>query len=65
MNAIVSLVASLLICSFACNLSADVPEIRVSVEAQGENGDDTRMVSALSHEFRKLDGISVTHTTGA
>src|SRR5882724_6724429 len=65
MNAIISLVASLLIWSFACNLSADVPQIRISVDAQGDKGDDTRMVSALSHEFRKLDGVSVTDTQPA
>jgi len=65
MDAIISLVASLLIWSFVCNLSADVPQIRISVDAQGNKGDDTRMVSALSHEFRKLDGVSVTDTQPA
>jgi hypothetical protein len=28
----------------------------------GDEGDDTRMLSALSHEFRKLDGVLVTDT---
>jgi hypothetical protein len=60
MNAIRLFVASLLMCSFACNLSADTPQIRVSVEAKGKNGDDARIVSALSRELRKLDGVSVT-----
>jgi hypothetical protein len=54
--------ASLLICSFALNSAADVPQILISVDAQGNIGDDNRMVSALSHEFRKLDGVSVTDT---
>ena len=54
------LAASLLTCSFAFNLSADAPQIRVAFAVTGKNGDDTRMVSALSHEFRKLDGVSVT-----
>jgi hypothetical protein len=58
-------VASLLMCLLACDLSADTPQIRLSVQAQGEHGDDARMVSALSHEFRKLDGVSVTDTQPA
>jgi hypothetical protein len=33
--------------------------------AQGDNGDDARMISALSHKFRKLDGVSVTDTQPA
>jgi hypothetical protein len=62
MKAIIPFVASLLICSFACNLSAGTRQIRVSVQAEGRNGDDARMVSALSRELRKLDGVSVTDT---
>jgi hypothetical protein len=62
---IIPFVASLLIGSFPCNLSADTPQIRVSVQAQGDNGDDARMVSALSREFSKLDGVSVTETQPA
>jgi hypothetical protein len=54
--------ASLLICSFSFNLSADTPQIRVSVDAQGLDGDTPSMVSALSREFRKLDGVLVTDT---
>jgi hypothetical protein len=65
MNAIIPFVASLLICSFACNLSADTPQIRVNVQASGGNGDDARMVSALSREFSKLDGVSVIDTQPA
>jgi hypothetical protein len=65
MNAITPFVASLLICSFACKLSADTPQIRLSVEAHGENGDDARIVSALSREFRKLDGVLVIDTQPA
>ena len=57
---IIPFVASLLICSLGCNLSAATPQVRLSVEVKGANGDDTRMVSALSHELRKLDGVSVT-----
>jgi hypothetical protein len=56
------LVASLLICSFSFNLSADAPQIRVSVAAEGLGGDTPSMVSALSREFRKLDGVLVTDT---
>jgi len=56
------LAASLLICSFPFRLSADTPWIRVKVEAEGSNGDDARMISALSREFRKLDGVLVTDT---
>jgi hypothetical protein len=59
---IIPFIASLLICSFACNSLGDTPQIRLSVQAQGDNGDDARMVSALSREFRKLDGVLVTDT---
>jgi len=52
-------------CLLACDLSADTPQIRVSIQAKGDNGDDARMVSALSHEFRKLDGVLVTDTDPA
>jgi hypothetical protein len=38
-------VASLLICSFACNLSADTPQIRISVAAQGLDNEDSLMLS--------------------
>jgi hypothetical protein len=69
MNAIIPVVAGLLICSYACNLSADTPQIRVSIQVGGgpdrANADDARMLSALSHEFRKLDGVSVTDTQPA
>lgn len=57
---IIQFVASLLICWFACNLSADTPQIRLSVKVEGD--DDVQMVSALSREFRKLDGVSLTDT---
>jgi hypothetical protein len=33
--------------------------------AQGDNGDDARVVGTLSDEFRKLDGVSVTDTQPA
>jgi hypothetical protein len=65
MKAIIGFVASVLICSFACNLSADTPKIRVSIEAQRHNANDAQMISALSHEFRKLDGVSVSDTPPA
>jgi hypothetical protein len=55
-----------LICLLACNLSADAPPIRVSVEADCDNCDAARMLSALSTQFRrKLDGVSVTDTQPA
>jgi hypothetical protein len=57
---IIPFFASLLICAFPCNLSADSPQIRVSVAVGGDDTTDTAMLSALSHEFRKLDGVSVT-----
>jgi hypothetical protein len=57
---IIPFFASLLICSFSFNLSADTPQIRVSIDAQGLGGDTPSMVSALSREFRKLDGVLVT-----
>jgi hypothetical protein len=56
-------VASLLICSFAFNLSADTPQIRVSLVVKGD--DEAQMVSALSQELRKLDGVLVTDTQPA
>jgi hypothetical protein len=63
---IIPFVASLSICLFAGDLSADTPLIRVSVHsASPDNGADARMLSALSHEFRKLDGVSVTDTQPA
>lgn len=65
MNPITPFVASLLICSFPWNLSADSPQIRVSIQARVHNGDDARMLGALSHEFRNLDGVSVTDTQPA
>ena len=59
----VAFVLSLLICSFTCNVSPDTPPIRISVQVQGD--DDVQMFSALSREFRKLDGISVNDTQPA
>ncbi|HZS16490.1 MAG TPA: hypothetical protein VFA51_01015 [Candidatus Udaeobacter sp.] len=53
-------VAAVIVCVFACNSPADTPQIRIALAVTGKNGDDARMVSALSHEFRKLDGVSVT-----
>jgi hypothetical protein len=50
------------ICSFAGSLLGETPQIRISIGAQSDNGDDARMVSALSHEFRKLDNVLVTDT---
>jgi hypothetical protein len=57
-------VASLWICFFQCNLSADTQQIRVSVNAQGSDS-VAEIVSALSREFRKLDGVVVTDTQPA
>jgi len=66
MNAILSFVVTLLTYVFACQMLAGAPEIRVNVTAPtGDNGDDAQMVSALSHEFRKLDGVLVTDTKPA
>jgi hypothetical protein len=59
----VAFVLSLLICSFTCNVSPDTPPIRISVQVQGD--DDVQMFSALSREFRKLDGISANDTQPA
>ena len=59
---IISFVASLLICSLSFNLPADTPQIRLSVDAAVLRGDTPSMVSALSREFRKLDGVLVTDT---
>jgi hypothetical protein len=56
-------IASLLICLSARNLSADTPRIRVSVAVRGD--DEPQMLSALSHELRKLDGVLVTDTEPA
>jgi hypothetical protein len=53
-------VAGLLICSLGSNLSAGTPLIRLSIQANCPDYDKEQMVSALSHEFRKLDGVSVT-----
>jgi hypothetical protein len=58
-------VAGLLICLLPCNLSANTPPIRVSIAVEGDIGENARIVSALSHEFRKLDGVSVTDTQPA
>jgi hypothetical protein len=55
----------LLICLFACNLLADTPPIRVSIEGKCSECDEAQMVSALSHEFRKLDGVLVADTQPA
>jgi hypothetical protein len=57
---IIPFVTGLLICSFACNASADTPQIRLSIQAFDDTGDNAPMLSALSHEFRKLDGVSIT-----
>jgi hypothetical protein len=62
---ITQFVASLVICLLTCDLLADTPQIRVSIAAHVEDGDDSRFVSALSHEFRKLDGVLVTDTRPA
>src|SRR5215475_3485109 len=59
---IIPIFASMLICSFSFDLSADTPRIRVSVQAQGLDNDDALMLGALSREFRKLDGVVVTDT---
>ena len=65
MNSVIPFVASLLICSVVCNSSADTPQIRVGIQAKIENGNDAQIVSALSREIRKLDGISVTDSQPA
>jgi len=58
---IIPFFASLLICSFSFNLSADTPQIRVSVHAMANpDGDTPSTIGALSREFRKLDGVLVT-----
>src|SRR6516165_7632141 len=58
---IISFFTSLLICSFSLNLSADTPQIRVSVHAiANPDGDTPSTIGALSREFRKLDGVLVT-----
>src|SRR5262245_60498629 len=56
---IVPFVVSLLVCWFACNLSADTPPIRISVQVNREDADSERLVSALLREFGKLDGVTV------
>jgi hypothetical protein len=43
-------------------LFADSPKLRISVDAQSHQGDSGKMVSLLSSEFRKLDGVLVTDT---
>jgi hypothetical protein len=48
---IIPFVACLL---FACDLSADTPLIRVSIDVGCKDCDEAEMVSALSHEFRKF-----------
>jgi len=53
-------VARLLICLFPFNLSADAPRIRVSIIAKANGGEESRLLSSLSNEFRKLDGVQVT-----
>jgi hypothetical protein len=56
----------LAILAAAAVIFAGTPEIRVNVESSTRNnGNDTQMVSALSHEFRKLDGVLVTDTKPA
>jgi hypothetical protein len=60
MNGISLFTASVIICAFACDLSADTPQIRVTIHVFNETGDNAQIVSALSREFRKLDGVSVT-----
>ncbi len=60
MNAIPPFVASLLIWAFTCNSSADTPPIRLKVQVVRDDADGERLVSALSREFRKLDGVAVT-----
>jgi hypothetical protein len=62
MDAIVPFVASLSFYLLACDLLANTPQIRVSIEATVKNDDDAKMISALSHEFRKLDGVQVIDT---
>ena len=62
MHAVTLFIASLF-CSLGCNLSADTPPIRVSLKVTCQNCDnDANLVSALSHEFRKLDDVLVTDT---
>ena len=58
-------IASLSICLFAYNLSADTKPIRVSVAVHCSSRDEAQMRSAVSHEFRRLDGVSVTDTQPA
>jgi hypothetical protein len=60
MRAITLFVVSLLIWAFTYNSSADTPQIRLSVQVVGDEPDDVQLLSALSQEFRKLDGVSVT-----
>ena len=50
----------IIVCLLASNLLGEAPQIRISIGAQADNGDDARMVSALSREFRKLDNVLVT-----
>ena len=59
---IVPFVVSLLVCWFACNLPADTWPIRIKVQVFRGDADGERLVSALSGEFRKLDGVTVDDT---
>jgi hypothetical protein len=43
-------------------MPADTQHIRVSISADADEGDTPSMVSAVSREFRKLDGVLVTDT---
>jgi len=56
---IVPFLVSLLVCWFACNLPADTWPIRIKVQVFRGDADGERLVSALSGEFRKLDGVTV------
>jgi hypothetical protein len=41
-------------------LFADAPKIRITVDAEADDGTSGKMVSLLSGEFRKLDGVLIT-----
>lgn len=56
---IVPFVVSLLVCWFTCTLSAGTPPIRINVQASRDDADSERLVSALTREFGKLDGVMV------
>ena len=49
-------------CAFASRVLCDAPKLRVSIDAQGENGAAAKLVGLLSQEFRKLDSVAVTDT---